>query len=127
MSEGLTRRNIKIAAASSDGVNVDVHLGQAAQFTVLEVNGHGEILARFSLPGLSGNHDPQSLARFDGVSYILATRIGPRMAREFEKRNITVFDIEGSIEDAVRKIIRYENNKNRKLGDKDICLINFGK
>jgi predicted Fe-Mo cluster-binding NifX family protein len=118
---------MKIAAVSADGVSVNEHFGRAQTVYVLTVDEDGAETARETRPGMgaclcdgNGDHDVHGyVENLEDCDYVLAARIGPGVVRALNARNISAFELEGSIETAVRKITDYENKKkSRKTGGK---------
>ncbi|GHU83185.1 hypothetical protein AGMMS50284_6300 [Clostridia bacterium] len=113
---------MKIAAASTDGINVDEHFGRAEFFTVVDVDEDGKILNSEIREGLKacGGHTEEGLSQvlqtFSDCSYILANKIGMHMVRAFAKQNIASFEVAGSLQKATEKIAAYEKKtKLRKV------------
>ena len=124
---------IKVAIASSDGRNVDLHFGQAKQFAVYELRGdHFEFLENRDAPKVEqaseetlvgssgctgsgggccggGPGGPVSLSveLLLDCRAIVAAQVGQNVRRQFEKNAVSVFDIELPVEEALEKLAAY--------------------
>ena len=127
--------SFRIAAASSDGNNIDQHFGQADSFYIYEVNADGtykllsvnspgrkdDLTAKknegFKPGGCGGCHGGGAIefdtGFLDGAKYVLAAKIGKGIEKTLIKNNITPFSVETSISEAVKKIVIYENRLNK--------------
>lgn len=119
--------SIRIAAASSDGINIDQHFGHADTFYIFDVENDGSYkLHRISILSEKGCNTCSSgtgcgchsvhqidVEYLDSAKYVLASGIGKGMEKALVKSNITPFAIETSIDEAIRKIVIYENRLNR--------------
>ena len=124
---------IKVAIASSDGRNVDLHFGQAKQFAVYELRGdHFEFLENRDAPKVEQASE-ETLAGSSGCTgsgggccgggpggpvslsvellldcrAIVAAQVGQNVRRQFEKNAVSVFDIELPVEEALEKLAAY--------------------
>lgn len=126
----------KIAAASSDGVNIDVHFGAAQSFLIYEVNDKGEFsfLEKRdydeSREGESIDGKPVKTAGCHGsgsgcgqggcsggasakvelisdVRAVIAEKIGFNVTKQLEKKAISSFDVDCSVQEALEKITKY--------------------
>ena len=128
--------SIKVAIASSDKTNIDLHFGQATQFEIYELRGdHFEFLETRNAPksaqteddtpaygggcgsgcggfgggcggGGSGQISPTVQLLLDCRS-VVAAQIGQNVRRQFERNAVSVFDIELPIEEALKKLAAY--------------------
>ena len=126
--------SIKVAIASSDGFNVDLHFGQAKSFLIYELkDSKFELTEKRELP-LSENEStspeapsPQVFGCGSGAGCgggasgplapavellldcraVVAAQIGQGMGRQFQRNAISVFDIELPIEEALNKLAAY--------------------
>ena len=142
--------SIKVAIASSDGINVDLHFGQAKSFLIYELKGSKfELTEKREVPvvenestspdtpsesdfgsgcggggfgcgsgggcggsgggcggGTAGPLAPAVELLLDCRS-VVAAQIGQGMRRQFERKAISVFDIELPIEEALAKLAAY--------------------
>ena len=120
---------IKVAIATSDGLNIDLHFGQAKSFLLYEFkDGKFELSEKREVPvddsavvalrhcggsggGCGGGAASGPLA--PAVELLLdcravvAAQIGQGMRRQLERNAISVFDIEISVEDALKKLAAY--------------------
>ena len=100
----------KIAFASSDGENVNVHFGQADRFYIAELDTEkedyeltGSIEVSPSCHG--GQHEllgfERAVKALDGVSAVVAQRAGPGAVKFIEENGIKVYQIPLTIEQAL--------------------------
>ncbi|MBQ1876253.1 MAG: hypothetical protein II145_06035 [Selenomonas sp.] len=112
----------RIAAASSDGVQIDRHFGHAETFSIFEVeeNGQGPALkARraVSPPCQHGSHDAQAMqavtAALADCRYVLAEAIGGGAAAALRARGITPLETEDTmpVAQAVQQVLVYERRQ----------------
>lgn len=99
-----------IAVASSDGVSIDLQLGQAGEFLLYEVVDRGEYrrVGSRQFPGY-GEFFRSPLAAsllLGDVTAILVNRINRRVAEKFRRRGIMVFAVTGSIDRALTRYAR---------------------
>jgi hypothetical protein len=126
----------RIALCSSGGTCIDLHFGHTTQFFVAEVDeatGLWNFLETKELPpapdcqegegcASCGNKDAASvnirhenmMARIqgvvsllDGCAYLLAVRIGPKMADMLKRSGITALESPPDIDEAVAKLNKY--------------------
>ena len=126
----------KIALASSDGVNVDEHFGAASSFLIYEVSDEGEfsLLGRRDCDGADvapagtgiagcnpapggcggqGNGFGQGAAVSAKVLLVsdcrsvVAARIGFNVTKQLERKAISGFDVECTVQEALEKITKY--------------------
>lgn len=132
----------KIAIASSDGVNVDVHFGAAESFLIYSVpdDGKFEFADKRTVPeaseggtdgagcndnsqakgecGSSGCHGngggcgqgQGALGKVELISdcrAIVAARIGFNVTKQLERKAISGFDVETTVQEALEKITQY--------------------
>lgn len=105
--------DVKIAFASSDGLNVNEHFGRAQGFQIyrLHDNGHEFLEVRRSVPVCAGQaHDDNALA---GTAHLLsdcrgvvAAQIGAGAIDALLMKRIMAFTMPGSIEDAIAALVR---------------------
>jgi len=132
--------SIKVAIASSDHKNIDLHFGQARDFFIYEFHkDHFEFLesrkaqvsetadndsgfgggcgSGFGCGGSGGGCGGGSGAAAGPLSpnvellldckAIVASQIGQKVRRQFERNAVSVFDIELPIEEALQKLAAY--------------------
>lgn len=123
---------IKVAIATSDGLNIDLHFGQAKSFLLYEFkDGKFELSEKrevpvddstFACPGGGGGCGGSGGGCGGGAASgplapavellldcraVVAAQIGQGMRRQLERNAISVFDIEISVEDALKKLAAY--------------------
>jgi predicted Fe-Mo cluster-binding NifX family protein len=120
---------IKVAIATSDGLNIDLHFGQTKSFLLYEFkDGKFELSEKREVQvddsavvalrhcggsggGCGGGAASGPLA--PAVELLLdcravvAAQIGQGMRRQLERNAISVFDIEIPVEDALKKLAAY--------------------
>lgn len=129
----------KIAVATSDGVNVDLHFGATRVFAIYEVEGlnYTNKEAR-TLPesqveesqacgsgcdrgcgernGCHGDGKLPAIEMLADCRCIVCTKIGRSILRQFQQRAISTFDVTMPIDEALPKIVQYYNKiDGRKL------------
>jgi hypothetical protein len=118
----------KIAVASSDGKNVDLHLGSSPFLKVYTAEGLGfqfledrkvdvssEAEGRCQGSGCSGGNgggcsgggNPQSVEIVADCRAVVAAKVGKNARRLLELKAISVFNIEIPVEEALSKITSY--------------------
>jgi len=104
--------DIKIAVASSDGKNIDVHFGRAHQFLVflVEKDGHRYLETRNNVPACDGHsHDDDHLeaaAKLLGdCQGVIVNQIGPGAVDVLISRRILPFAISGDLNEGLRIVI----------------------
>ena len=104
----------RVALASSDGRNVDVHYGKSEKFFVyaLDEEGYDFVEERSVKPVcMDGSHLKQSMEesvkRFADCRYVVASRIGAGASASLTLGGITGMELPGSIEEAIFKIWKY--------------------
>ncbi len=125
---GGDKMSFRIAAATSDGINIDLHFGHADTLYIYEVHDDGsyKLDDRINAPGKmqdcengcgGGCHGGGGGFSIDtsflkGVKYVLAAKIGNGIEKSLLRNNITAFSVETTIDNAVRKITIYEKRLN---------------
>ena len=118
----------KIAVASSDGKNVDLHLGSSPFLKVYTAEGlsfqfledrkvdvsseaaggcQGGCCSGGNGGGCSGGGNPQSVEIVADCRAVVAAKVGKNARRLLELKAISVFDIEIPVEEALSKITSY--------------------
>lgn len=133
----------KIAVGSSDEKNVDQKFGEVSEFLIYEVEGLSYKLAEkrevtksdnasngcdsegggCASGGCSGNGQGCSgpsevTGKVEVISdcrAVVCKRIGFQAQKQFEKKAISVFDVECEIKDALEKITTYYDKLDRKI------------
>ena len=116
--------SFRIAAATSDGINIDLHFGHADTLFLYEVQNDGSyrLADKIPVPKIShgcggGCHSDGGGAVIDtsflkGTKYVLAAKVGNGIEKALLKNNITAFSVETTIDNAISKITIYENRSN---------------
>ncbi|MBQ9279372.1 MAG: dinitrogenase iron-molybdenum cofactor biosynthesis protein [Lachnospiraceae bacterium] len=105
-----------VAVASSDEIVVNTHFGKADTFLIygiLEDNSFEYIERRALKPVCEGgDHDEGRLIEnaqsLKDCAYVLVSRIGPRAVNILEANGITAMEIPDIIDNALNKIISYD-------------------
>ncbi|MCD8010211.1 MAG: hypothetical protein LUF34_05375 [Lachnospiraceae bacterium] len=122
----------RIAVASSDGEEVDLSFGEAAAFRIYRVDGTsieleemrmcapeeevsctGEAASFVGCGSGAGNGTGCAAAasgkaeRLSDCRCLVCRKAGFRIIKQLEKRAVSVFDIQCSVEEALRKIAEY--------------------
>jgi len=97
-----------IAVASSDGVNIDVHFGQATSFRIYDValdGSYKHLEERKIIPAEYGNgessHAAATIEQLPDVDVVLVNRIGTGPTRALEGRGTRAFALSGSVDVAL--------------------------
>ena len=126
-----------IAIGSSDGVNTDLKFGEVEKFLIYRVEGtkYGLYEERDVADGCvtkcgdkngcsgsghscgGGEEVAAKVTAIEDCRAVVCKKIGFQAQKQFEKRAISVFDIETTITDALDKIAGYYNkiDNNRSL------------
>jgi nitrogen fixation protein NifB len=94
-----------IAVASSDGVSINEHFGQAKHFLIFDVKKDGtyqeqerrEILPYVGGTEASHSHDG-TVAQLGGVDVVLALQVGPVAAESLQSKGIKAFSVKWLID-----------------------------
>lgn len=105
--------DVKIAVASSDGVNVDEHFGRARSFHIYRLHdaGHERMETREIGPVCSGHaHDDDALSKtahaLSDCRGVMAAQIGAGAIDALITYRIMAFTLPGSIDDAIGVLVR---------------------
>lgn len=105
--------DVKIAIASSDGVNVNEHFGRAQGFHIYRLydNGHEFVELRKSIPVCSSHaHDDDALAQtaqaLSDCRGVVAAQIGSGAIDALLMQRIMAFALPGSIAEAIEALVR---------------------
>jgi len=99
--------NIRIAVASSDGKNVDLHFGDASHFLIFEVKGNQinfmELREKENKP-LQEQSDRwmQSLEMIKDCKAILCSKMGQEPVSKLEEMTITPVQFTGTILEVIK-------------------------
>jgi nitrogen fixation protein NifB len=117
----------KVAVATNDGVNVNVHFGHAAAFDIYEVDeasGKYEKVEVRLKPehcdgscgdGTCGQREVQHSSMYAAaknladLDYVLCEQLGPQAIQSLARFNVRAFDIALPISEAIAKINIYRN------------------
>ena len=117
----------KVAVATNDGVNVNVHFGHAAAFDIYEVDeasGKYEKIEVRLKPehcdgscgdGTCGQREVQHSSMYAAarnladLDYVLCEQLGPQAIQSLARFNVRAFDIALPISEAIAKINIYRN------------------
>ncbi|MDR3112249.1 MAG: dinitrogenase iron-molybdenum cofactor biosynthesis protein [Elusimicrobiota bacterium] len=104
---------IKIALASSDGVNIDTHFGKCRRFSIIEMDTitkeftQVEIRKSERMCGPNG-HTQEALNSIKKLlydcSYVIVARIGIWIVEELKQSGITAIEFVGEVKSALNKI-----------------------
>ncbi len=106
----------RIAVATTDGVNVNLHFGHCTRFFIYSLDESGvleKVGERETERGCScGKHDASQLSenmkKLGDCRYLLVEKIGALPAAEGERIGIVSMELPMPIDEAVKKIISYE-------------------
>lgn len=98
--------SIKLAIASSNGKNVDMHLGKASHFLIFQNTGNNVTCLELREKPLKPQKEHsdkwmQALEVMGDVDILICSKIGPEPRHELEKRGIRVLESQESINDAI--------------------------
>lgn len=132
----------KIAIGSSDGINVDLKFGEVSAFMIYEAEGTKYSLAEkrevnsgtlesqpsgceksSCAPGCSGNgggcggngEADAKVSLIADCRCVVCKKIGFQAQKQFERKAISVFDVECSIEEALEKITGYYDKIDKRI------------
>lgn len=122
----------KIAAGSSNGINIDLKFAEVQEFFIYEVeNTNFKLMEKRKVPsnGIEkekklNNKKPadcpgnghgcdgptEAIAKVELISdcrAVLCTKIGFQAQKQFERKAISVFDVNCTIQEAISKIAKY--------------------
>ena len=125
----------RIAVASSDGARVDLHFGAASFFSIYEVDdgGHYSLLEQRTVPQPEADGTPAACAPaacgsgacgqggggcgsagpsvrvelLSDVRAVVAAKIGFNVTKQLEKKAISGFDVDCTVQEALTKITKY--------------------
>ena len=117
----------KVAVATNDGVNVNVHFGHAAAFDVYEVDDVSGKIEKVEVrvkpehcdgscgDGTCGQREVEHSSMYAAaknladLDYVLCSQLGPQAIQSLARFNVRAFDIALPIADAIAKINLYRN------------------
>ena len=130
----------KIAVGSSDEINVDLKFGEVSEFLIYEVDDNFRLVERRALQvgtensacsgngngcGCGGSKDIVSkVTQIEDCRCVVCKKIGFQAQKQLEKKAISVFDVECSIENALEKITLYYSrvDKHERFGNYTKCI-----
>ena len=107
--------SLKVALASSDGKNIDLHFGKAEKFYIYSIDdevGYDLVEERLVEPVCQdGSHQiskmEESTLRFTDCKYIVVSRLGAAAGAALSAHGITAMELPGTIDDAILRIWKY--------------------
>ena len=117
----------KVAIATNDGVNVNVHFGHAAAFVIYEVDEASGKYEKTEVrlkpehcdgscgDGTCGQREVQHSSMYAAaknladLDYVLCEQLGPQAIQSLARFNVCAFDIALPISEAIAKINIYRN------------------
>ena len=117
----------KVAIATNDGVNVNVHFGHAAAFVIYEVDEASGKYEKTEVrlkpehcdgscgDGTCGQREVQHSSMYAAaknladLDYVLCEQLGPQAIQSLARFNVRAFDIALPISEAIAKINIYRN------------------
>lgn len=130
--------SFNVAVATDNGKDINQHFGKTKQFYIYQIalNGSYKLISIRNVSidsfndcfsssncgngnGCSGRgcnpHDclPAVIELIDDCKYVLASKIGKRVENSLKRYDITSFSIELSIDEAIQKIVIYEDRLNK--------------
>jgi nitrogen fixation protein NifX len=109
----ITGMDVKIAVATSDGVNVDQHFGRARSFMIYRVHDEGrECLERRenNAPCSGQSHNDRALERtaagISDCSAVVVAQIGAAAIDTLVCHRIMAFTLPGTVEDAFDSLVK---------------------
>lgn len=129
----------KIAVATSDGLNVDLHFGATEIFSIYEVERldfaktESRTVPDFKVEvsqgrksgcdsgcgdrdGCHGEEKSATVEMLSDCRCIVCTKIGRNILKQFQRRAISTFDVTMPVKEALSKIVSYYNQiDERKL------------
>lgn len=102
----------RIAVASSDGVNVDLHFARASQFYIYDIRDSGfefiELRKCNAAFGHNQNEFDKTLEKLEGCKAVIVNRVGTGALQFLAARGFRVFEAPYPVKDVLNKIV----NKN---------------
>ena len=104
----------KVAVATNDGVNVNVHFGHAAAFDIYEVD---DVSGKFEKVEVRVEHSSMFAAakNLADLDYVLCQQLGPQAIQSLARFNVRAFDIALPIDEAIAKINLYRKKLAERL------------
>jgi predicted Fe-Mo cluster-binding NifX family protein len=95
---------VRIAITTSDGDYIDQHFGRATRFLLVDLDREGYRAVRWeqALPAPRGEGHGETLGKnvalLQDAKILLTAKIGPRAAREAERKGLSVMETSDSVE-----------------------------
>ena len=123
----------RVAVATNDGENVNVHFGHAAAFDIYEVDEESGKFEKVEVrvkpehcdgtcgDGVCGQRDVERSSMFSAaknladLDYVLCSQLGPQAVQALTRFNVRAFDIALPIADAIAKINIYRKKIAERL------------
>jgi predicted Fe-Mo cluster-binding NifX family protein len=110
----------KVAVASRDGIRVDTHFGKADTYQIYQIHEdgsfefletrvrEGEASCDADCSGCGGHsHQKFDTRLIEDCEFVLVSKIGMHAQQFLASKGITAYDVEESIDTAIKKIIDY--------------------
>jgi predicted Fe-Mo cluster-binding NifX family protein len=112
---GDSKSKYRVALASSDGENVNIHYGKSNLFYIYYVDdetGYDLVEKRSVKPVCQeGSHVKlameESVKQFEDCKYVVASRIGAGAVQALTSSGIISMELPGSIDEAILKVWKY--------------------
>ena len=109
-----------IAVASTDGIVVNSHFGQAGTFRIYGITNDNSFvqteIRKLTPVCDGGDHDDDRLRENAGslsdCRYVLVSRIGPGAVNVLAEKGIAAMEIPNIVEEAIKKVISYDEVQN---------------
>ncbi len=99
----------RIAIASSDGKNIDLHFARATSFYIYELDNKTFKFIEIRKPSVAGSHDESEFARtlrlIEDCSTIIVSRIGRGALGFIQAKGIRIFEASYPIDAVLKKLI----------------------
>lgn len=119
--------SIKIAIATSDGLNVDLHFGKASSLDIYEFSKGKFVKTENRALPQDDENAPQKSEDCSGngggcscggalsskasavldCKAVVAAKIGPQIVRQLENKTVSAFHVECTVEEALQKLTIY--------------------
>jgi nitrogen fixation protein NifX len=104
---------VRIAVASTDGINVDEHFSWTEKFYIYDVDNEKINFIEHrenEIGGIMGHHDDERLLKclnlVNDAKVVVAAKIGPKARNLFIEKGIRAYLTEDKVSDSLEKIIR---------------------
>jgi predicted Fe-Mo cluster-binding NifX family protein len=109
---------MKIAVASSDGVNVDLHLGKANLWYIYDFDGKDTVFIEKRTVDIDENSRHQGskvLNSFKDCDVLICAQYGFNSKMKAEDLNLKLFGVEGEITKVLKKFVDHYNFMKKPL------------